>query len=136
MAGVLYDGFHAAFPEPSLDSRSLYADPLASPRKSMAEMLSEFHENRFKADLSLLATTRSDADWQALKEAMLAIGQEVLSLLTTPVPGGGTGLNRVMQAAVFGSLNYSVVKGFLEASKGVTNEFAGALTASRSCSVF
>ena len=136
MAGVLYDGFHAAFPEPSLDSMSLYADPLASPRKSMAEMLSEFHENRFKADLSLLATTRSDADWQALKEAMLAIGQEVLSLLTTPVPGGGTGLNRVMQAAVFGSLNYSVVKGFLEASKGVTNEFAGALTASRSCSVF
>ena len=127
LAGVLYDGFHAAFPEPSLDTVSLYANPLASPRKSMLEMLSAFHETRFKADLSLLATSRSEADWQALKEAMLAIGQEVLSLLTTPVPGGVTGLNRVMQAAVFGSLSYSVVKGFWEASKGATNEFAGAL---------
>ena len=127
MAGVLYDGFHAAFPESSLDNMTIYEEPAPYKDPSLTDMLSLYPEYRFNSDLSLLATTRSESDWQALKEAMLAIGQEILSLLTTPVPGGVTGLIRVMQFAVFGSLGYGIAKGFLEASKGVTNEFAAAL---------
>ncbi|NMY73516.1 NEL-type E3 ubiquitin ligase domain-containing protein [Pseudomonas sp. WS 5071] len=127
LAGALYDGFHLAFPEPTLDSLVFDVEPVAYPRQKLVEVLSRYQVNRYTTNLNLLATTRSEADWQALKEAMLAIGQEVLSLLTTPVPGGVTGLNRVMQGVVFGSLGYSVVKGVIDASQGESSEFASAL---------
>ncbi len=127
LAGVLYDGFHAAFPEPSLNTVAIYPDPVHEDQSTLPQMLSAYPENRYKADFRLLAKTRSDADWQALKDAMLAIGQEVLSLLMTPVPGGLSSLNRVLQVVILGALSYSLVKGVYQASQGESNEFAHAL---------
>ncbi|MFP3518100.1 DUF6543 domain-containing protein [Pseudomonas sp. SIMBA_077] len=127
LAGKLYDGFHAAFKEPTLDSLVLEVEPVANPRQALVNVLGARQVSRYKANLNLLASRRSTADWEALKEVMQAIGQEVLSLLTTPVPGGVTGLNKVMQITVFGSLGYSLVKGVLEASRGDAREFGSAL---------
>lgn len=127
LAGKLYDGFHVAFKAPTLDSLVLEVEPVANPRQALVNVLGARQVNRYKANLNLLASRRSTADWEALKEAMQAIGQEVLSLLTTPVPGGVTGLNRVMQVTVFGSLSYSLVKGGLDASRGDASEFGSAL---------
>lgn len=127
LAGKLYDGFHLAFPEPTLDSLKFRVEPVGYPRRKLVDVLSRRQIKRYKTNLSLMASSRSAADWQALKDAMLAIGNELLSLLMTPVPGGVTGLTRVMQIVVFGSLGYSFAKGVIGASRGEPDEFASAL---------
>jgi Leucine-rich repeat (LRR) protein len=127
LAGVLYDGFHKAFPEPSLENLRLHAEPLTERRRSLVDLLVGRQTQRYRADLRMLATTRSEADWEAFKEAALTLGNEVLSMLTTPMPGGVLGLNRIMQAAIFGSLAHSIVQGVIEASKGEGSTFASAL---------
>lgn len=127
LAGLLYDGFHAAFPEPSLENLTFYRQPPENGRPTLVDCLAERQQSRYLANLSHLATTRSAADWQAFKDQASAIGNEVLSMLTTPMPGGVMGLNRIMQVAIFGSLAYSVVQGVIEASKGDASNFAGAI---------
>ena len=127
LAGVLYDGFHRVFPEPDLDSLHFYVE--ISPRRPLpvAKLIAQRQLQRFQSNLSLLATRKSELDWQAFKEALTDLGSEVLSLLTTPVPGGVLGLNAIMQVAVFGSLAYSILQGVNEAIKGDANTFASAL---------
>lgn len=127
LAGVLYDGFHKAFPEPSLENLRLHAEPVTERRRTLVELLVGRQTQRYRADLRMLATTRSEADWEVFKEAALTIGNEVLSMLTTPMPGGVLGLNRIMQVAIFGSLAHSIVQGVVEASKGEGSTFASAL---------
>ena len=127
LAGALYDGFHLAFPEPTLNTLKFRVEPVGYPRRKLVDVLSRRQVKRYKTNLTLMASSRSAADWQALKEAMLAIGNELLSLLLTPVPGGVTGLTRVMQVVVFGSLGYSFAKGVIGASRGESSEFASAL---------
>ncbi|NNA34598.1 hypothetical protein HBO97_08515 [Pseudomonas lundensis] len=127
LAGALYDGFHLAFPEPTLNTLKFRIEPVGYPRRKLVDVLSRRQVKRYKTNLTLMASSRSAADWQALKEAMLAIGNELLSLLLTPVPGGVTGLTRVMQVVVFGSLGYSFAKGVIGASRGESSEFASAL---------
>ena len=127
LAGALYDGFHLAFAEPTLNTLKFKVEPVGYPRRKLVDVLSRRQVKRYKTNLTLMASSRSAADWQALKDAMLAIGNELLSLLLTPVPGGVTGLTRVMQVVVFGSLGYSFAKGVIGASRGESSEFASAL---------
>ena len=131
LAGVLYDSFSSTFPEPDLDSLQLYVEMSAagSPpmAQSMAQVLAERHMERYRSNLNMLARSKSDQDWQAFKEALSDIGSEVLTLLTTPMPGGVLGLNTIMQGAILGSLAYSAAQGVGEAIKGEASGFASAL---------
>ena len=127
LAGVLHDTFRRTFPEPDLNSLQLYVEMHSSGSQPLAIKVAERQMQRYRSNLSLLATSKSALDWQAFKEALSDIGSEVLTMLTTPMPGGVLGLNRVMQAAIFGSLTYSLAQGVKEASKGQANTFASAL---------
>ncbi|MCU1728956.1 hypothetical protein NTD86_18390 [Pseudomonas sp. 7P_10.2_Bac1] len=127
LAGVMYDGFKGVFPEPDLDSLHLYVDVNESDSLPIVQAITQRHLDRYRSNLSQLATSKSVRDWQAFKEALSDLGNEVLGLLTTPLPGGVLGLNTIMQAAVFGSLAYSIVQGVREALKGESTTFASAL---------
>ncbi|TFY88043.1 hypothetical protein DYL61_25080 [Pseudomonas nabeulensis] len=127
VAGWLYDTFHRWFPEQSLDSLRFTPDPKHGRAENLVQALTYRHVQRYQANLATLATRRSERDQQALVDGVAAIADEVLQLLLTPMPGGVTGLNRVMQVAVFGSLTYSVVIGINEAAKGEASQFASAL---------
>ncbi|MFL9671924.1 NEL-type E3 ubiquitin ligase domain-containing protein [Pseudomonas marginalis] len=128
LAGHLYDGFHKAFPERTLNDIRFSTDPHTGPAVTLVQALSYRQIQRCQADMDTLASTRSEADWQALKDAAAAIASEVLQLLLTPLPGGVTGMNRVMQLAVLGSMTYSVSVGLSEAVKGDASNFASTLT--------
>ena len=127
LAGVLYDSFRSTFPEPDLDSLHLSVEMSAGGSRPLAQAMAERQMERYRSNLGLLAMRKSDQDWQAFKEALTDIGSEVLSLLTTPMPGGVLGLNRIMQGAILGSLAYSIVQGVREAGKGEASTFASAL---------
>jgi hypothetical protein len=128
LTGKLYDGFHNAFPERTLNDIHFYNDPHAGPSETLLQALTYRQLQRCQADMDTLASTRSEADWQAVKDAAAAIASEVLQLLLTPLPGGVTGMNRVMQLAVLGSMTYSVSVGLNEAAKGDASGFASTLT--------
>lgn len=128
LAGLLYDGFHQVFPEPSLGNLAFFIQPPGEPKPLLVDWLAERQHSRYLANLEHLATTRSAADWQAFKEAASAIGNEVLGMLTTPMPGGVLGLNKIMQGAIFGSLAYSIAQGVIEATKGDASSFASAMS--------
>ena len=127
LAGVLHDTFRRTFPEPDLNSLHLYVEMSSSGSQPLARRVGERQTQRYRSNLSLLATSKSALDWQAFKEALSDIGNEVLTMLTTPMPGGVSGLNRIMQGAIFGSLAYSLVQGIKEAGRGEANTFASAL---------
>ncbi len=128
LAGRLYDGFHTAFPERTLNDMRFSTDPHTGPAVTLVQALTYRQIQRCQADLDTLANSRSEADWQAVKDATAAIAAEVLQLLLTPLPGGVTGMNRVMQLAVLGSMTYSVSAGLDEAVKGDASSFASTLS--------
>lgn len=128
MAGKLYDAFHKAFPERTLNDIRFSTDPHAGPSETLLQALTYRQLQRCQADMDTLANTRSEADWQAVKDAAAAIASEVLQLLLTPLPGGVRGMNRIMQLAVLGSMTYSVSVGLNEAVKGDASSFAATLT--------
>ncbi|QHF43411.1 hypothetical protein PspS35_06245 [Pseudomonas sp. S35] len=128
LAGTLYDGFHNAFPERTLNDIRFATDPHAGPAETLRQALAYRQLQRCQADMDTLASSRSEADWQAVKDAAAAIASEVLQLLLTPLPGGVTGMNRIMQLAVLGSMTYSVSVGLNEAAKGDASGFASTLT--------
>ncbi|MFJ2332872.1 NEL-type E3 ubiquitin ligase domain-containing protein [Pseudomonas helleri] len=127
LAGVLYDSFTHVFPETDLDSLRLFVEMRVSDSPGIVPFITHRHLHRYRANLSQLATRKSVRDWQAFKEALSDIANEVLAMLTTPVPGGVQGLNTIMQVAVFGSLAYSIVQGVTEAVKGESTTFASAM---------
>lgn len=127
LAGVLYDSFTSVFPEADLDSLRLFVEMRVSDSPDIVPFITHRHLHRYRANLSQLATGKSVRDWQAFKEALSDIANEVLGMLTTPVPGGVQGLNKIMQVAVFGSLAHSVVQGVTQAVKGESTTFASAM---------
>lgn len=127
VAGFLYDTFHRLFPQRALDGLRFTPDPKHGRKESLVQACTYREVQRYQANLSTLATRRSERDLQALIDGVAAMAREVLELLLTPMPGGVTGLNRVMQVAVFGSLAYSVIIGINEAARGEASEFASAL---------
>lgn len=127
LGGSLYNAFHRAFPKKTLDNIRFSTDIKPSREVSLVQAYTYRQVQRFQADLDTLAETRAEKDWQALKDAVAAIAAEVLQLLLTPLPGGVTGMNRVMQLAVMGSLTYSVAQGVNELAKGEASGFASAL---------
>lgn len=128
LAGKLYDGFHKAFPPRTLNDIRFTPAPQAGRPVSLVEALTYRQIQRCQADLDTLAVNRSEADWQALKDATAAIASEVLDLLLTPVPGGVTGMMRTLQFLMFGTLTYSVIQGLDQAIKGDASAFASSLT--------
>ncbi|MFP3518099.1 DUF6543 domain-containing protein [Pseudomonas sp. SIMBA_077] len=127
LANILYDGFTGVFPEPDLDSLNLYVEVDERASLTVVQAITERHLQRYRSNLSQLATPKSVRDWHAFKEALSDVANEVLGLLTTPVPGGVLGLNALMLATVFGSLGYSFVQGVREALKGESTTFASAM---------
>lgn len=127
MAGFLYDTFHRLFPERTLDHLRFSLDIRVEPAPTLVQAFTYRQVQRYQANLATLATSRSARDQQAVTDGIAAIANEILQMLLTPVPGGVTGLNRVMQVAVFGSLTHSVISGVNEAAKGEAGTFASAL---------
>lgn len=127
VAGFLYDGFHSLFPEKTLDHIRFVHDPKPARTQSLVQALSFRHVQHYQANLSMLATRRSERDLQGVIDGAAAIATEIMELLMTPVPGGVTGLNRLMQLVVFGNLAYSLIIGINEAAKGQASDFAAAM---------
>lgn len=131
LAGHAYDAFEKVFPALTLEAVRFPVDPKPFrpvPRKAMlVETLADRQIERYRSDVATLATTRSDADWQALKAAVAGIAAEILNILLTPMPGGVSGMNRIMQLAVMGSISYSSASGLDAALQGQPVSFASAL---------
>lgn len=128
LEGALYDGFHKAFPPSTLDDIRFTATPKSKPPVSLVQALTYRQIQRCKTDLDTLAVDRAEADWEALKDAVQEIKGEILGLLLTPLPGGITGMMRITQLLMLGSLTYSVIQGLDQAVKGETIAFASSLT--------
>ncbi|MBN0979320.1 hypothetical protein JTY93_21270 [Pseudomonas hygromyciniae] len=128
LAGKLYDGFHKAFPARTLDDIRFSADPKTERPVSLVQALTYRQIQRCQADLDTLAVDRSEADWQALKDAAQEIKAEILGLLLTPLPGGVMGMMRTTQLLILGSLTYAVIEGLDQAIKGDASAFANSLT--------
>ena len=127
VAGYLYDTFHALFPEKTLEHIRFVSDPKPSRPLSLLQALTFRHVQQYQANLGMLATRRSERDVQGVIDGAAAIASEIMELLMTPVPGGVTGLNRLMQMVVFGNLVYSLIIGIDKAAKGEASDFAAAM---------
>lgn len=127
VAGYLYDGFHSLFPKKTLEHIRFVHDPKPARPHSLVQALTYRHVQHYQANLGMLATRRLERDVQGLIDGAAAIASEVMELLITPVPGGVTGLNRLMQGVVFGNLAYSLIIGINEAARGQANDFAAAM---------
>ncbi|MBO0491728.1 NEL-type E3 ubiquitin ligase domain-containing protein [Pseudomonas sp. Marseille-Q1929] len=127
VAGFLYDSFHTLFPERTLDDIRFVADPKHGRAQGLVQALSLRHVHHYQTNLGLLASQRSERDLQGVIDGTAALARELMNLLMTPVPGGVTGLNRVMQLVVFGNLGYSLIIGIDQAAKGEASDFAAAL---------
>ncbi|WP_455827618.1 NEL-type E3 ubiquitin ligase domain-containing protein [Pseudomonas graminis] len=128
LAGLLYDGFHKALPKSTLENLRFRPDIKAGRPETLVQALTYRHIQRYHANLQMLATTKSAADWQALKDGAAAIVGEILEMLLIPLPGGVTGMNHIMLTAVMGSLAYSFSTAVNEALKGDPSGLAAALT--------
>ena len=126
-ASFLYDSLHYLFPESTLSDLRFSALPKRSRHASLVNTLTGSLVQQFQANLATLAQSRADRDVQAVIDGAAAIAAEVLELLLTPVPGGVTGMTRIMQVAVFGSLGHSIIQGVNEALKGEAANFAAAM---------
>ncbi|WP_130909185.1 NEL-type E3 ubiquitin ligase domain-containing protein [Pseudomonas mucidolens] len=122
-----YEPVRYEFTDQSFERMRITGQPLESRSPHLAAVVSTHQAGRYREALSLLASTRSEADWNAFKTHAIQVGGEVLELLTLPLPGGVLGLNRIMQTALFGSLGYSLVSGGIALTKGQHAEFASAL---------
>ena len=127
VAGFLYDTFHALFPERTLDYVRFIHDPKPDRPQNLVQALTSRHIHHYQTNLGMLATRRSERDVQGVVDGAAAIANEIMELLMTPVPGGVTGLNRLMQVVVFGNLAYSLIIGVNEAAKGQASDFAAAM---------
>ncbi|WP_338724564.1 DUF6543 domain-containing protein [Pseudomonas tolaasii] len=127
VAAYLYDGFHSLFPKRTLEHIRFVHDPKPARPHSLVQALTSRHVQHYQANLGMLATRRSERDLQGVIDGAAAIASEIMELLMTPVPGGVTGLNRVMQLVVFGNLAYSLIIGINEAAKGQASDFAAAM---------
>ncbi len=126
-AGFLYDTFHRLLPKHSLDSIRFTPQTRSKSTTDIVQACVRYVRSRYEANLAVLANTRSERDKQALIEGIAAIAQETLELLMIPVPGGVTGLNRIMQLVVFGSMTHSLIVGINQAARGDADEFAAAM---------
>ncbi|WP_218583753.1 dermonecrotic toxin domain-containing protein [Pseudomonas akapageensis] len=107
LAKLLYDAFgEQTPPEQLIDVSGDLTEPGG---QSLLQALALEQQLTIAGDLSLLATTNGNADFEAVKQGLLFVFSEVMELLTLSVPGGVTGLNRAMLAATFGSLGYQAV---------------------------
>lgn len=127
VAGFLYDGFHSLFPEKTLEHLRFVNDPKPARAVSLVQALSARHIQHYQANLGMLATRRSERDLQGVIDGAAAIASEIMELLITPMPGGVTGLNRLMQVVVFANLTYSLIVGIDNAAKGEASDFAAAM---------
>ncbi|WP_395608982.1 NEL-type E3 ubiquitin ligase domain-containing protein [Pseudomonas sp. B22129] len=127
VAGFLYDSFHTLFPEKTLAHVRFVNDPKPDRPLRLLQALTFRHIQHYQANLGMLATRRSERDLQGVIDGAAAIAAEIMELLMTPVPGGVTGLNRLMQAVVFGNLAYSLIIGIDKAAKGEASDFAAAM---------
>lgn len=127
VAGYLYDAFHTLFPEKTLEHIRFVNDPKPDRPLSLLQALTLRHIQQYQANLGMLATRRSERDLQGVIDGAAAMAAEIMELLLTPVPGGATGLNRLMQAVVFGNLAYSLIIGIDKAAKGEASDFAAAM---------
>ncbi|MGU9856055.1 NEL-type E3 ubiquitin ligase domain-containing protein [Pseudomonas sp. LF245] len=128
VAGYLYDSFHSLFPQRTLEHLRFINDPKPARALSLVQALTYRHTQHYQANLGMLATGRSERDLQGVIDGAAAMATEIMELLMTPVPGGVTGLNRLMQLVVFGNLAYSLIIGINEAAKGQASDFAAAMT--------
>lgn len=115
------------FTDESFERFRVVGRPLAQPKFGLANAVASRQVARYREDLGLLANSRSESDLNALRERVSQIAGEVLELLTLPLPGGVSGLNKIMLLAMGGSLGYSLISGALSATKGEHETLASGL---------
>lgn len=107
LAEWLYDTF-ATLPSPTLLD---IVENSNSPWKqqSLLQVITLEQQQGIAADLSLMAISNNNVDFDTFSKGLLFVVSEVLELLTLSVPGGVTGLNRAMLTATFTSLGFQSI---------------------------
>jgi hypothetical protein len=78
-------------------------------------------------DLQHLTTSTASSDLQRVTKTLKYIGSEILELLTLPMPGGVTGLNRLMLGATLGLLAHNTLSAGEALSRGQSADFVQAV---------
>jgi len=122
----LYDTLSS---QPSPQVLEMVESP-ASPwrRQSLLDTLTKDQQATIGADISLMAISNNRVDFATFKQGLLYVASETLELLTLPLPGGVTGLNRAMLTATFASLGFQTVSALESLAAGRSSETVQALT--------
>ena len=122
-ARILYDLFVSKTP----NRQKLTVERFATGTRSLAHTLPVYHGWPIQADLNRLARTNKVADREAAEALATYLVSETLSMLLIPVPGGVTGLSKVMLVAMLGTLVYQTWSAIAALRRGQQAELVQAV---------
>lgn len=127
LAKHLYQAFGSqAAPATRIHIRAEAGNP-RSPNHSLLTAMALRQSRILAEDLQRLTTSTATSDLQRLTKTLKYIGSEILELLTLPVPGGVTGLNRLMLGATLGLLAHNPLSAGEALSRGQSADFVQAV---------
>jgi hypothetical protein len=109
------------------DSQGVSVEKVGTVTDSLQDTLITLKKNLLKERLIRHSNTTTSKDWEQVKTAARQVFQETLEMLTLSVPGGVTGLNRIMLSATLGAQAYQLYNAAKALAQGQTVEFAQAL---------
>ncbi|AZE52714.1 hypothetical protein C4K03_0530 [Pseudomonas synxantha] len=122
-ARILYDLFASKTP----NRQKLSVEKVRADTRSLAHTLPIYQARPIQSDLIRLARTNQLADRDAAVDLLTYLVSETLSMLLIPVPGGVTGLSRVMLVAMLGTLVYQTAEAISALRRGRQAELVQAV---------
>lgn len=122
-ARILYDLFASKTP----NRQKLTVEKVGADTRSLAHTLPIYQARPIQSDLIRLARTNQLADREAAVDLLTYLVSETLSMLLIPVPGGVTGLSRVMLVAMLGTLVYQTAEAISALRRGRQAELVQAV---------
>lgn len=121
-ARILYDLFASKTP----NRQKLTVEKYGEDFRSLAQTLPIHQSWPIQSDLVRLARTNKLADRDAAVALLTYLVSETLSMLLIPVPGGVTGLSKVMLVAMLGTLVYQTTEAISALRRGQQAELVQA----------
>ncbi|MBC3258500.1 hypothetical protein HU733_23660 [Pseudomonas paralactis] len=122
-ARILYDLFASKTP----NRQKLAVEKIRTDTGSLAHTLPIYQARPIQSDLIRLARTNQLADRDAAVDLLTYLVSETLSMLLIPVPGGVTGLSKVMLVAMLGTLAYQTAEAISALRRGRQAELVQAV---------
>lgn len=122
-ARILYDLFASKTP----NRQKLAVEKIGADTRALSHTLPIYQARPIQSDLIRLARTSQLADRDAAVDLLTYLVSETLSMLLIPVPGGVTGLSRVMLVAMLGTLVYQTAEAISALRRGRQAELVQAV---------